>query len=230
MLFDLRGRGRRRTVQAIYLSLAILMGGGLVLFGIGSTQSGGLFDAISGGSGSTSATSGIDSRIDSAIAATKARPSDPAPWANLASLRFQRAGIDELTTAGTYTQDGLARLRLASVAWQRHLSLDPKTPDVRAAKFMVQAYEANALNDLPKALRAKEIVTEATTPPSSNLYAQLAELAYRAKDNRTADLAADRAVRLAPAKDRTALRAALDGLKVQAQSQSTPGATTTPTG
>ena len=27
MLFDLRGRGRRRTVQAIYLSLALLMGG-----------------------------------------------------------------------------------------------------------------------------------------------------------------------------------------------------------
>ena len=47
MLFDLRGRGRRRTVQVIYLSLAILMGGGLVLFGIGSSSSGGLFDAFS---------------------------------------------------------------------------------------------------------------------------------------------------------------------------------------
>ena len=48
MLFDLRGRGRRRTVQAIYLSLAILMGGGLVLFGIGSDQSGGIVDAVVG--------------------------------------------------------------------------------------------------------------------------------------------------------------------------------------
>ena len=47
MLFDLRGRGRRRTVQVIYLSLALLMGGGLVLFGIGSDQSGGLVDAFS---------------------------------------------------------------------------------------------------------------------------------------------------------------------------------------
>ena len=46
MLFDLRGRGRRRTVQSIYLGLAILMGGGLVLFGIGGTSSGGLLDAI----------------------------------------------------------------------------------------------------------------------------------------------------------------------------------------
>jgi hypothetical protein len=230
MLFDLRGRGRRRTVQAIYLSLALLMGGGLVLFGIGSSQSGGLFDAISGNSGGQSATSGIDKRIKSAIAATKARPKDPAPWANLAALRFQRAGIDELTTAGTYTQAGLDRLRLASDAWERHLALDPKQPDVRTAKFMAQAYESNALNELDKAVRAREIVTAATKPPNSNLYAQLAELAYRAKDNRTADLAADRAVALAAAKDRKALRTQLNALKTQALSQQTPGATTTPTG
>lgn len=229
MLFDLRGRGRRRTVQAIYLSLAVLMGGGLVLFGIGSNQSGGLFDAISGGSGGTSATSGIDTRIDNAIAATKARPSDPAPWATLAALRFQRAGIDEITATGQYTDSGVRRLRLAGQAWERHLALDPKQPNVRTAKFMVQAYEAGALNELDKAVRAKQIITAATKPPSSNLYAQLAELAYRAKDTRTADLAADRAVRLADAKDRKALRSALDGLKAQSLSGQTPGATTTPT-
>src|SRR5437764_659363 len=55
MLFDLQGK-RRRMVQATYLILAILMGGGLVLFGVGSGDiSGGLFDAITGkdsGSGS----------------------------------------------------------------------------------------------------------------------------------------------------------------------------------
>src|SRR5256886_6259674 len=52
MLFDLRGRGRRRTIQAIYVTLAILMGGGLVFFGIGGNTSGGLFDAFkSGGRG-----------------------------------------------------------------------------------------------------------------------------------------------------------------------------------
>ena len=36
MLFDLRGTGRRRTVKIVYVTLAILMGGGLVLFGIGA--------------------------------------------------------------------------------------------------------------------------------------------------------------------------------------------------
>ena len=58
MLFDVRG-GRRRVIQVIYLSLAILMGGGLVLFGIGGNVSGGLFDAIggsNGGGGSTDKT------------------------------------------------------------------------------------------------------------------------------------------------------------------------------
>ena len=47
MLFDLRGAGRRTTIKIVYLSLAILMGGGLVLFGIGGDVSGGLFDAFS---------------------------------------------------------------------------------------------------------------------------------------------------------------------------------------
>lgn len=229
MLFDLRGRGRRRTVQAIYLSLAILMGGGLVLFGIGSSssQGGGLFDALSGGSGGQSATEGIDKRVDNAIAATKARPRDPQPWAQLASLRFQRAGIDEIAADGSYTESGLRRLRLAGRAWERHLALDPEQRNVRAAKFMVQAYEANALNQLPKAVRAKEIVTAAQRPPTSNLYAQLAELAYRARDTRTADLAADRAVSLAPEADRKALRTALDGLKTKATTQQSQPTTTT---
>ena len=45
MLFDLRGK-RKRLVQVIYASLALLMGGGLVLFGIGGEVSGGLLDAF----------------------------------------------------------------------------------------------------------------------------------------------------------------------------------------
>jgi hypothetical protein len=55
MLFDLRSRGRRRTVQAVYLGLAILIGGGLVLFGVGTgSGNGGLLNAFSGGSSNQS--------------------------------------------------------------------------------------------------------------------------------------------------------------------------------
>jgi hypothetical protein len=35
MLFDLRSRGRRRTIQVVYGFLAVLIGGGLVFFGVG---------------------------------------------------------------------------------------------------------------------------------------------------------------------------------------------------
>ena len=229
MLFDLRGRGRRRTVQAIYLSLAILMGGGLVLFGIGSDQSGGLFDAFSGeNSGGGSATESIDKRIDAQLAKTRANPKDADAWAQLAVARFQRAGVDGILQDGTYTDDGKRRLGLAAAAWERHLALEPEQPNVRAANLMVQAYGANGVNELRKAVQAKQIVTEAEKPPSSNLYAQLAVLAYQAGETRTGDLAATRAVDLAPKEDRKELRSTLDVLKTQAAKDAAQATATTP--
>ena len=47
MRFDLRSRGRRRTVQSVYLGFAMLMGGGLVLSGVGTGSGvGGLLNAF----------------------------------------------------------------------------------------------------------------------------------------------------------------------------------------
>ena len=227
MLFDLRGRGRRRTVQAIYLSLAVLMGGGLVLFGIGSSQQGGIVDAVVGekGSGDTSLES-LDKRVKAAAAKTQASPRDPAAWAALARLRYQRASYDGLAADQvTYTSKGKARLRLAADAWERHVELAEK-PDARLARFMVQAYDTGGLAEPVKAMRAMQIVTQAEDPPSSNLYAQLARLAYQAGETRTGDLAADRAVDLAPENDRKLLRTTLKQLKTQAAAQ--PTATTKP--
>src|SRR3954452_4965302 len=63
MLFDLRGR-RRRAVQATYLTLAVLMGGGLVFFGIGGDVSGGLLDAFKGGGRESTGNEAIQKRID----------------------------------------------------------------------------------------------------------------------------------------------------------------------
>ena len=229
MLFDLRARGRRRTVQVVYLSLAILMGGGLVLFGIGSDQSGGLVDAFSddaqqGGS----ATESVDKRIEAQLAKVRANPQDADAHAQLAILRFQRAGIDGIAQDGSYTDAGKRRLSLAASAWERHLALEPKQPDLRAANLMVQAYQG--IDDLPKAVRAKQLVTAAEKPPSSNLYQQLAALAYQAGDNRVGDLAASRAIDLAPADQRKDLKTALETFKSQAAAQAAQGAATTTTG
>jgi hypothetical protein len=205
------------------------MGGGLVLFGIGSDQSGGLVDAFtddaqSGGS----ATESVDRRIEAQLARVRANPRNADAWAQLAIVRFQRAGIDGVTQDGSYTEDGKRRLALAAQAWERHLALEPKEPNLRAANLMVQAYQG--IGQLPKAVRAKQLVTAAEDPPSSNLYQQLAALAYQAGDNRVGDLAATRAVDLAPAADRKDLRTALEAFKSQVAAQAAQGAATTTTG
>ena len=95
MLFDLRGSGRRRTVKIVYITLAFLMGGGLVLFGIGGGGgiSGGLVDAITGttGGGDTSGDR-FTKQEKAALVKTQANPQDAAAWAALARARFQLAG------------------------------------------------------------------------------------------------------------------------------------------
>lgn len=226
MLFDLRGRGRRRTVQVIYLCLAILMGGGLVLFGIGSDSSGGLVDAFNDDANQGgSATESLDKRVDAQLAKVRADPKDAEAWAQLAIARFQRAGVEGISQDGTYTEDGKRRLKLATDAWERHLALEPKKPNLRAANLMVQAYQAT--DELSKAVRAKELVTAAEDPPSSNSYQQLAALAYQAGDTRLGDLASSRAVDLAPKDERKDLRTALEAYKTQVAAQAAQGAATT---
>src|SRR4029078_7055299 len=104
MLFDLQGK-RRRLVQATYLILAILMGGGLVLFGVGSGDiSGGLFDAITGkdtsGAGSNNAV-GVN-RIDKDEAALKVNPQNKAALADLVRSHYQLAGEDQDQQTGQF--------------------------------------------------------------------------------------------------------------------------------
>jgi tetratricopeptide (TPR) repeat protein len=205
MLFDLRGRGRRRTVQVIYLSLAILMGGGLVLFGIGGATSGGLIDAIQGnGSGSTSASDTFQKRVDALQKQVRANPRDARAWAELADVRFQSAtaGANYDQTNGVYTAKGKAELARAAAAWQRHLALSGDKPNTRVANEMVQAYGAAGLRNYPEAVKALEFVIDATPNPTYQTYAQLAVLAHGAKQTRKEKLATQKALDLAPKSQR----------------------------
>ena len=208
MLFDLRGRGRRRTVQVIYLSLAILMGGGLVLFGIGGATSGGLIDAIQGKSGNSSGTDTFQKRVDALQKQTQTDPTNARVWAQLAGLRFQLAGsganYDQATQV--YTDKGKAELRQASAAWQRHLKLAGDKPDPTVANQMVQAYGISGLQNYPEAVKALEFVIDATPNATFQQYAQLAVLAHGANQTRKATLSADKAVSLAPKDQRKTLQ------------------------
>src|SRR4051812_44016008 len=163
MLFDLRGRGRRRTVQAIYLTLAILLGGGLVLFGIGGSVSGGLFDAIglTGGSGGgSSANEQLQKQEKAALRRTRANPRDEVAWVTLTRVRYQQAGqgdnFDQAT--GAFTGGGRKELRQAAQAWDSYLALEPNPPDANLAALMIQAFSPVALNRPKDGVAAAEVV------------------------------------------------------------------------
>src|SRR5437773_5094688 len=105
MLFDLRARGRRRTIQVIYLFLAILMGGGLILFGIGGATSGGLLDAIKGGGGGGNGNSSLEKNVERAQRRVRVHPRDPEAWVALTRAQYQVAGLGDNydQNTGTFT-------------------------------------------------------------------------------------------------------------------------------
>ena len=233
MLFDLRGAGRRTTIKVVYLTLALLMGGGLVLFGIGGDVSGGLVDAITERSGTTDTGTGrYEDRVRTAERATQADPKDAEAWAALARARYQlaNAGDNFDQSTGQYAAAGKAELTQATRAWERHLALDPKQPDDGVASLMVQAYSQFGINDPVKAVAAQEVIAEAR--PKSATFANLAVLAYQAGQTRKGDLATERAVDLADADDRKTLRSELKSAKEQALQQqlqeAVPSATPSP--
>jgi len=215
MLFDLRGAGRRRTIKVIYITLAFLMGGGLVLFGIGGEVSGGLVDAITErGGGGDDGSDRFRKQEQAALKRTQANAQDAPAWAALARARFQLAGVGENfdPEKGTFTNEGRAKLAAAGDAWERYLALEPKQPDDRVASLMVQAY--GVLNEPAKAATAQEVITEAR--PTASTFAALATFAYQAGQTRKGDLAKDKALELTEPDMREALRGQLESAKQQA--------------
>jgi hypothetical protein len=224
MLFDLRGRGRRRAVQGIYLGLAILMGGGLVLFGVGGATSGGLLDAFKADSGSQNVSDVFKQRVDKAEKAVKAQPSNPRAWAELVRVRYQQAGTGDGfdQNQGVFTDKGKDELRQTEAAWNKYLSLTKK-PDDTVASLMVQAFGQAGLNEPDKAVGAMEIIIdnrEATGP----MYVQLAALAYQAGQTRKAELASKKALQLTPKDDREQIKAQLQAARTAASASIEGGA------
>jgi hypothetical protein len=235
MLFDLRGSGRRNTVRVIYLGLAVLMGGGLVLFGIGGNVGGGLLDSIkNGGGGNSGAT--FTKRINNLEKKVRLDPKDAAAWAQLAKLQTQEASANSTSdqTSGTlvYNDTGKAQLNAAASSWDRYVALNPKKPDLDLAKIMVFAFAPGALNKPDKAVAAEEMITE-NGKPNAGDYRQLAFLAYAAGQTRKGDLSAAKAISLTKGKAaKKTLKQQFDGYKAQlAQQQiqqAQTNATTTP--
>src|SRR4051812_48821840 len=128
MLFDLQGK-RRRLVQGTYLLLAVLMGGGLILFGVGSGSiSGGLFDAITGkDSGSGGAVnSTVNNRIKKDNKALQVNPKNQAALSDLIRSYYQLATDDADANTGAFGAQGKQQLQKADGAWQRYINVSKK--------------------------------------------------------------------------------------------------------
>jgi hypothetical protein len=213
MLFDLKGK-RRRAVQVTYLGLAILIGLGLIGFGVGSSVNGGLSDIFSGGGGgSNTANKTLQKQIDAANRRLALNPRDTAALRTLILRHYQIAGSTENTQTNTFTSAGKQELRKASAAWDRYVALVPK-PDPALASAMLQAYDTTALNVPVKAMKAAEIL--AAAQPSVQAYERIIGYATLAHDTRTADLATSKALDLTPAGQRATVKKQITQLKAQA--------------
>jgi hypothetical protein len=219
MLFDLRGR-RRRAVQATYLTLAILMGGGLVLFGIGGDVSGGLFDAFSDRSGGGSANEQLEERIDRQEERLQANPRNEATLKALVRDYHALAGAQLPTGGIQYPEDAQDELGQAAEYWQRYLEVEDGDPDSSLARLALTLYDQGALNQPKEAATAMRIVAEAQNDYQS--YLALVQRAAAAGDERTADLASQKAVELAPERLKKQVKKQAETLKTPPQPQSAP--------
>jgi hypothetical protein len=204
MLFDLRGRGRRTTVRVIYIGLAVLIGVGLVGFGVGGGFGGGGILSSAGNSEGSGGAS-FKSKIEKYEKVTKKEPNNVSAWENLAKNLLHEAGNEgNVTSSGTLTASGRELYRRASQAWLSYLALNPHPPNPELAQLVFGIYSEAGLNEPAKAVQALNIVV--TKRGIASYYAQLAEYAYKAHNPGLGDLATAKAVKLAPPTERVRLQ------------------------
>ena len=214
MLFDLRGK-RRRAVQATYLTLAVLMGGGLVLFGIGGSG-GNIFDAFDGGGGGA-ADSGLEKRIERQEARLKASPDNEAILANLVKLNYQAAVSQTPSGSTTISADGKDDLRQAAKYWERYVAASDGNPDPTLARYAFTVFNQDGLNQPAKAKEVVRVLAADANDPET--YLLLVQYATAAGDTRTAKLAATKAIDLAPKSQRKEVQKAAKQLQTAAPQQ-----------
>jgi hypothetical protein len=226
MLFDLQGK-RKRLVQVTYAGLALLMGGGLVLFGIGSSGTGGILDAVGLGSNSNNSRGAdYDKQAAKIQAQLTANPANDKLLLQLARTRIlagnTKSTVDSATGQATYSADALAEFQQAADAWEKYLKTKPKPADTKSAILIAQAYVAlaqnqtsivTAIDDIKGAANAQKLYADAN--PSLGTLSQLALYQYLAGQIPAGDKTAKAAIKLATAANREQLKTRLKQAKTQ---------------
>ena len=213
MLFDLRSRGRRRTVQAVYLGLAIILGGGLVLFGVGAGNGlGGLLNAFNGQGSTAGQAQAVSQQEKAAIKATQTNPNSAAAWAALVQARWSTArtnNADVNPNTGEFTAAGKKELTALGQAYERYRALVTQ-PDPTVVVLAARAYQY--LGNYGASTSAWEDIS-AANPSQATPFACLAANAYAAGQTRKGDLASAKALSVAPKLQQTLLKTKLQQAK-----------------
>ena len=205
MLFDLRSRGRRRTMQVIYIGLAVLMAAGLVLFGVGTgTGGGGLFGGLAGSNSSNNGSGAVGAAASKAQQQVDQNPKDPTAWQKLIVARWENAQSAGATTAG-FTAAGKQQLAQVTKDYEQYAKLVPK-PDPTTATFAAKAY--SYLGNYAQEAHTWDTIT--SVRPSTIGYKCLALSAYAAKNTSLGQLAANKMLAHVPKKQRTQIQSELE--------------------
>jgi hypothetical protein len=243
MLFDLRSPGRRNLIRVVYAGLAVLMGGGLIFFGIGGSG-GGLFSDVGAGGGGDGGNP-FEDQIEDAETRLQQNPQDTATLAELVQLYYSagqnQIEIDEETGAQSLTQDGEERLRQSADTWDRYLKVTEKSgaqADSATASVAFQLFSllasasfsnaqgassgTEALADANDAVASWTDAAEAqrilaAAQPTGQAYVNLAGLLYLTGDAAGGDQAAAQAVQEAAPNEKEAIQEQLNQAKQQGE-------------
>jgi hypothetical protein len=213
MLFDLRSRGRRRTVQGVYLGLALVLGLGLVLFGVGAGNGiGGLLNAFTGNGSGSNQGQVVSQQEQAALKAVKADPNSAAAWSQLVQARWTSAGEGNNfnSATNTFTASGTKKLAVLTQDWQRYVQLT-KSPDPNVAVLAARAYAH--VGNYAGASSAWEAQTLAS--PSQLGYECMAATAFAAGQTDKATLALNKALTFVPKAQQATIKSQVTAAKSQ---------------
>ena len=238
MLFDLKGK-RRRAVQGTYLMLAVLMGAGLVLFGIGSSVNGGLSDLFSGGNGSNQGDKVVQKKIDTAEKQLQVNPKNQAALGAVIRGHYQLATAKSDPNTGQFSKDARGDLQQAAVAWQRYLRDQPAEagprPRARDGAGVLRtgpAEQRRRVGGAAQLGRRRERHRADRGRPAERRPTTSRSCSTRRWPGQTskADLAGKKAIQLAPKSQRKTVQQQVAAAKAAATSQAGGGAAGAPTG
>jgi hypothetical protein len=209
-LLDTIGRGRYRTVRIAYSCLALLFLLGLVGFLVGSFGGSGVAWLSGGGTN-------YKSQVTAAVKLTVQQPGNPDAWSNLIHATLLQARTGEYyTPKGAFTAKAWPLLIQVQEAWHHYLKLNSHDASPNVASEVLQVYETKGGVSNPPAQFKVWKIEAAHSPPSASMYGELATAAYAANDPREGDLAAKKAIALAPPSEHTTFKRYLAEFKESA--------------